>query len=791
MKKDYLIIIDNIKIFMSRKKQKQIIILSLSLCLVSVYGAMGTDKDNIAVKNYSNTTIIKRQEQLLKAKELVKSAHKNYLNKNYEKAKNLYLSSISILSDIRPGTAANNHKINQLKDALSHVYTSWAKEMLSKAEKLAYNDEIQKAILLCREAKEINPKSKRMADELISKFENRKEYNKYKQGTSKEKLAPKLKEKNYNISVLYEQGKKLMRKKLYSQAKDKFEELLLIDPYNINAIQYIRRINVKTYEAGKYRTEVTSTERQSEVEWKKLSPVISRTLKGNRIDFAEDKVLKKTDKLSPIRKKLNDIIIKHIAFEEVPIDTAILFLKRESQKSDPDGIGINFFLRLSPADIAQSEEGDNEVSWDEESLNEEEMEPADQYVITIVLDNVPMIKAIQYICKAAGLKYRINQYAIEIASQNIPFEDLETRVFPVDKEIFNHLDSNTSADLKAHYQQRGVEFAEGSTIIYDSKISRLIVRNTQQEIAKIKILLDRAEETLPQISIASKFVEMQQKDFDELGFQWNFANPNGGGTTWDAQQAINQYANDANGDYKIPDREFGFSWVNSGIQLDAAIHALNQNTKVEVLSAPRVTTLSGHKATIRLIEDRYFPTEWSEPELTTTLGGTSETRLTVPSVPTLDYDEPTPVGVVLEATPYVSSDKYTIDLILEPQVQTFVGWTDYNIVSSTEATTSDSTVELYSKIKMAKISARTIQTQIRIYDGETVVMGGVYKDNTTDIDDRIPLLGEIPLIGRLFRSEIEDIDKTNLLIFTSVKLVKPDGTPLRPYQNRGFPKFRD
>ncbi|MCP4177371.1 MAG: hypothetical protein GY756_06370 [bacterium] len=778
---------------MKTKKQKQKIIFSMLIFIASSYGTVAENIKNDAVKNYSNATIIKRQEQLLKSKQLVKTANNYYLNKNYSKAKNAYLASISILSHIKPGTAENNYKINQLKDALSHVYTSWAKETLNEAEKLAYNDEIQKAINLCNEAKEINPKTKKSADVLIKKFKNRLKYNKYKEETSEKKLAPKLKEQSYNISVLYEQGKKLFHRKLYTQAKDKFEELLLIDPYNIDTIQYIRRINVKIYEAGKYRSEVTSTERQSEVEWEKLSPVISRTLKGNRVDLANSKILKKTDELSPIRKKLDNIIIKHISFEEVPIDTAVLFLKRESQKLDPDGIGINFFLRLSPAEIPQSEEGDSQENWDEESVAEEEVEPADQYVITIVLDNVPMIKAIEYVCKAADLKYRINQYAVEIASQNIPFEDLETRAFPVEKEIFNHLDSNTSTDLRTHYQQRGVNFGEGATIIYDSKISRLIVRNTQQEIAKIKILLDKAEETLPQISIASKFVEMQQQDFDELGFQWNFSRPEGGGTTWQNQEPINQFANNASGsaDYGIPDREFGFSWVNSGIQLDAAIHALNQNTRVEVLSAPRVTTLSGHKATIRLIEDRYFPTEWSEPELTTTLGGTSETRLMIPSVPTLDYDEPTPVGVVLEVTPYISSDQYTIDLILEPQVQTFVGWTDYNIISSADQTEVDSTVELYSQIKMAKISARTIQTQIRIYDGETVVMGGVYKDNTAEIDDRIPILGEIPLVGRLFRSEIEDVDKTNLLVFTSVKLVKPDGTPLRPHQNRGFPKFRD
>ncbi len=85
---------------------------------------------------------------------------------------------------------------------------------------------------------------------------------------------------------------------------------------------------------------------------------------------------------------------------------------------------------------------------------------------------------------------------------------------------------------------------------------------------------------------------------------------------------------------------------------------------------------------------------------------------------------------------------------------------------------------------------RTVETQVTIYDGETIVMGGTISDTSGDTDDRIPMLGDIPLLGRLFRTKTETRDKRNLLIFITVRLVNPDGSPLREREVRGLPPFR-
>ena len=86
---------------------------------------------------------------------------------------------------------------------------------------------------------------------------------------------------------------------------------------------------------------------------------------------------------------------------------------------------------------------------------------------------------------------------------------------------------------------------------------------------------------------------------------------------------------------------------------------------------------------------------------------------------------------------------------------------------------------------------REINTVITVYDGDTVVLGGVASDVTEVVYDKIPVLGDLPFIGRLFQSRYTNAEKRNLLVFLTCKLVKPDGTPFYPQEerNRGVPNF--
>jgi len=755
-----------------------------------------TGAKNLTISDYAKQQTVISESNSFDIDKLIKEASDCYLNKKYQQSKEKYLKAISILSNVNSGAPDSQRKISYIKDALANVYTAWAQELLQKAQEKAVTGKTDEAIQLCDQAKEMNPACKDIANKLILRYSDIKNNSQYRESISDEKINPLYEDKLYKVDVLYEQGKTLFNKKLYNQAKDKFQELLLVDPYNINAIEYIRQINGIILKAGDYRTKVTSTERKAEIEWEKLSPIIPKTLSGDRVDLMESQPIKKSeDELSDIKEKLEKIIIRNVNFEEVPIDTAMLFLKTESQKVDPSGKGINFFLKIEPQEQSpQSQENKQELEGAQKQAQQqkEKTNPVNQYLVTIVLDNVPLGKAIDYICKSAGLRYKISKYAVEIFSPNVQFDDFDTQVIPVEKEVFDQA-KNETTDLKNYFTERGISFGEGATAVYDPKISRLIIRNRQYEIQKIKKILDEMEKRLPQVSIAAKFVEMGQTDFDELGFEWETKKTGGPNVHWDKNDPINRFASDLTEKTGLPattpDREFGFAYTYGGFELDATMHALERNQRTEILSAPKVTTLSGHKAIIRLVTDKIYPTGWNAGTQTTLSGGTTTPSIAVIGAnPKIDVNNPTPIGIMLTVLPIVSTDNYTVDLSLEPVVQDFKEWLDY---SPPKQNPSLDPLDLYKGVVMPVITARTVQTNVRIFDGETVVMGGVFQDKTTKINDSIPILGDIPLVGRLFQSEIENAEKTNLLIFTTVQLVRPDGTPLRPSKYNGIPTFRE
>ena len=139
------------------------------------------------------------------------------------------------------------------------------------------------------------------------------------------------------------------------------------------------------------------------------------------------------------------------------------------------------------------------------------------------------------------------------------------------------------------------------------------------------------------------------------------------------------------------------------------------------------------------------------------------------------------VGVELAVTPNVENDD-TISLILEPRVTEFEGFVEYGGPSIAIAGGTVATIPpgFYQPI----FSTRELSTEVTIFDGATVVMGGLTRDEVRSVNDKVPVLGDIPGVGRLFRSEGETRQKRNLLIFVTANLVSPGGSPARQtYRN--------
>jgi general secretion pathway protein D len=132
------------------------------------------------------------------------------------------------------------------------------------------------------------------------------------------------------------------------------------------------------------------------------------------------------------------------------------------------------------------------------------------------------------------------------------------------------------------------------------------------------------------------------------------------------------------------------------------------------------------------------------------------------------------VGVILQVVPEVSADGQMIDLMLNPQIISEPSWRDYGFDYQLP-----DTEPIHVRMEQPFFQVRSISTSISIYNGATVVMGGMITESRTEVDDKIPLLGDVPLLGRLFRSRYEQSEKRNLLIFVTARLVDPAGRSLK------------
>jgi general secretion pathway protein D len=131
-------------------------------------------------------------------------------------------------------------------------------------------------------------------------------------------------------------------------------------------------------------------------------------------------------------------------------------------------------------------------------------------------------------------------------------------------------------------------------------------------------------------------------------------------------------------------------------------------------------------------------------------------------------------GPLLDVVPYVLSDGYTINLTLIPSVTEFAGYqTPPNIANVTGTL---NVVQL--PVILPSFTIRQVLTTVNIWDGQTVMLGGLVSSSTTTEKDKVPVVGDLPIVGRLFQSQMKVAVKKNLMIFVTATIVDPAGNRL-------------
>jgi len=388
----------------------------------------------------------------------------------------------------------------------------------------------------------------------------------------------------------------------------------------------------------------------------------------------------------------------------------------------------------------------------------------------------------------------------------------------------------------------GIIFGDGSSATL-SNAGVLLVTNTATELDKVEQLVQTISNTKPkQVKITTKFVEISQENNEELGFDW-IVSPFGignsivgtGGTSGNQPARVgndftgpiipgvpvngtNEVTNivtngNRGGDTAVtrnnidailnnPSRTAQTASVTPGImgltglfsdgEVKMIMRGLSQKKGTDLMTAPSVTAKSGQKATIEIVREFIYPTEYEPPELPNSVGQSSGLSLTgagstggsfpvTPATPTAFETRNT--GVTLEIEPTIGENDFVIDLRFVPEIVEFEGFINYGSPIQSNGTdvlgNSIVTVITENRIEMPVFSARRVNTALTIYDGYTVAVGGLMREDVQIVNDKVPILGDIPIVGRLFQTNGENRIKSNLIIFITAQIIDATGRPLR------------
>lgn len=367
--------------------------------------------------------------------------------------------------------------------------------------------------------------------------------------------------------------------------------------------------------------------------------------------------------------------------------------------------------------------------------------------ITLRLKNVPWDQALDIILKTRGLDQRTvgNVLLIAPAAEIAERERAELESSQQVKELaplrteFIQVDYRKASEMMATIQNAKL-VSERGFVMADDETNVLMVRETDQAIREIRSTLDRFDVEVEQVLVEARLVNATTNVTKDLGVKWGFGyNDVDNGQGWIVNNEIGSI-------------DFASPPTNAGLQVDLGataanagsiaigfkpgassllaleLSALETDGKAEVVSQPKVMTTNGKQAKIESgSEIPYQTVEDGEVSI--------------------EFKD---VVLSLDVTPRINpGDRIAMDLVIK---QDSIG----QVLPNGEIS----------------IDNNELMTSVVVPDGQTIVLGGVFKNENSETTNKVPLLGDLPVVGPLFRNKENQTEKTELLIFITPKLVR-------------------
>ena len=641
-------------------------------------------------------------------------------------------------------------------------------------------------------------------------------------------ISPDYATRQNKIENLLEKGRRQYLYGDYQGARATFRQIETLDADNIQAKAYQRLISEKLADRGRLTYLATREAMMDEVSkaWQRPQVYTGTTVDrgGARAD-------------SVIDKKLAEIIIPNVSFPAPGVTLAqaintLSILSVEYDKSNDAKKGVNIVLfgdnasEAKPVVLTLRDLSLGQIlDWVTQQAGFQYDIEKDTIVVRKAMDNsVASMDTLDFplptstVMRMIGFKAAVG----ESGDSDNPFGGGGGGA------AAGAGDGKEEA-IKNFLVKAGVEFGPGATVAFDG--SKLWVTNTRRNLDKVRNILLRYSET-KQVEIEAKFMEVNQGVLKELGFNWNVSRKNADGSystlfstvgrnttglisTYNNRTLADSITSASAGSTPItilkpaleatPDVPNPYtvepvvpilpSTINmasgaaqaantvlgviNGYDVSLIVNALEQRQGSDLLCAPKVTVISGSTASITVSQRMRYPESWGDVQSnvgssSVSVGDTQTSSAGVTITPGTPQDfTSVDVGVSMEVTPNVEEDD-SINLVLNPNVTEFEGFMEYGGVAV--AISSGTTVTVPSGFIQPVFSVREVKTTVTVFDGATVVMGGLTREEVRTINDSVPILSDIPWIGRLFRSKGESRQKRNLLIFVTANRISPGGS---------------
>jgi len=367
--------------------------------------------------------------------------------------------------------------------------------------------------------------------------------------------------------------------------------------------------------------------------------------------------------------------------------------------------------------------------------------------VTVTLTDVPLEEALTNILAVHDCIYVPTDNVIRIITSAEMVEKVEPILTKTYEIVYVDVAQVVDALNKFKSSQGSVSSIKGT--------SHIIVTDTESKIREITSLLDKIDRITPQILVEARIYDITSRDKLDLGIDWyagrrtnwSGVNPSDDDITvsmGDSETYVHSRTDPSimggfagSGAGKTDDTTLGYlnlGLLTKSIDIDALLKAEQEITEAKLLANPRILVLDNEQATFDIVTEH--------PYVERTISGTQITE-------TVKFKE---IGIKLVVTPHVTREGM-LRLHIQPEFGIKVG----------QVLVSSNNVPIVDK--------RKVNTIALVKDGQTVVLGGMRKKDTSKQINKIPLLGDIPLLGGLFRFEGEDTSTTELIVFITPRII--------------------